>query len=316
MRRWKWLWLPAMLTCVLFGLRCGKDSGPGPEPPRLVLNVDSADLEVSSVQQFEALYGGEEVDVTWDVDGVVGGDPWKGMITNGGLYIAPGSVPTGGTVRVRAVAVEDTSVEASATVEITADGEPVYVTIDPDTATVVVTGSRIFGGSAVNCASDDLSWSIQPIDMHPLDFGEILEDGTYLAPNSAAADIRVLVRAASIGCPDKSGVARVIVPAQARAFTVELEGFVDSHDSLGVPHTELIQSVACPHASAGESVSGMDLPGEYIIVPMTVPGSGIYKASVRYAAWFDDTLHVRLEVVDCGQPGQDEYLLTEGTGLG
>jgi hypothetical protein len=315
-RRWKWFWLPIILGSILFGLRCGEDSGPGPELPRLVINSDSADQEVSSTQQFEALYGDEPVDVIWQVDGVVGGAPWSGMITNGGLYIAPSSVPEGGTVRIGATAVEDTSVKASVTVEISANGEPAYVTVDPDTATVAVTGSCVFAGSVMNCESHYVSWSIQPINVNPLDLGEITADGTYIAPASAAADIEVLVRATSIGCPGKSGVAKVVVPAQARAFTVELESYVDSHDSVGVPRTEPIAAVGCTYASGGKSVVGMDNPGEYIIVPMTVPGSGTYTASVRYAAWTGDTLHVRLQVEDCGQSGQDEYLLTEGTGLG
>ena len=316
MRRWKWLWVLAVAGSILLGLRCGKDSGSGPEQLRLVLNIDAMDLEVSSVQQFEATYAGEAIDVIWDVDGIVGGEPWRGMITGAGLYIAPDAVPAGGTVRVRALAAEDTSVQAGATITITASGDPTYVTVEPDTATVAVGGSRAFSGGVVGCSSDDVSWSIQAIGGHPLDIGEILADGTYLAPSSTVSDIEIFIRAASIGCPGKSGIAKAIVPAQPRAFTVELEGYIDSHDSLGVPLTEAIDTVPCTHASAGESVIGLDNPGEYIIVSMIVPGSGTYVANLRYASWALDTLHVRLEVDDCGQAGQDEYQLMEGTGLG
>lgn len=316
MRHWKWLWVLAVAGSILLGLRCGEDSGSGPEQLRLLLNVYSIDLEVSSAQQFEATYGDEAIDVMWDVDGIVGGEPWKGMITGGGLYIAPDAMPAGGTVRVRALAVEDTSVQAWATVTITMDGDPVYVTVEPDTATVAVAGARAFTGDVIGCSSDDVSWSIQAINSHPLDIGEILADGTYLAPSSTVSDIEIFIRAASISCPGKSGIAKVIVPSQPRAFTIELEGFIDSHDSLGVPLTEPIDAVDCGYASAGKSVIGLDNPGEYIIVPMTVPGSGTYVASLRYASWALDTLYVRLEVDDCGQPGQDEYQLMEGTGLG
>jgi hypothetical protein len=316
MKRWKWLWVVAVAGSILLCLRCGKDSGSGPEQLRLLLNVDSVDLEVSSVQQFEATYGDDAIEVIWDVDGIVGGGPWKGMITGGGLYIAPDAVPAGGTVRVRALAVEDTSVQASATVTITMDGDPVYVTVEPDTATVAVAGFRSFTGDVIGCTSNDISWSIRAIGSHPLDIGEILADGTYLAPSSTVSDIEIFIRAASISCPGKSGIAKVIVPSQPRAFTVELEDYIDSHDSLGVPLTEPIDAVICGYASAGKSVIGLDNPGEYIVVPMIVPGSGTYVATVRYASWALDTLHVRLEIDGCGQPGQDEYQLMEGTGLG
>jgi hypothetical protein len=313
MRRWKWLWLVTVAGSILLGLQCGEDTGPGPELPKLVLNVDSASLEVSSLQQFEATYDGDTPEVIWDVDGTVGGDPWKGMITDGGLYIAPDMVPQGGTVRVRARAVEDTTYQASATVRITADGEPVYVTVAPDTATVLIGDSLQFTGEVVGCSSEDIAWSVAAINGQPLDIGSVRSNGTYVAPVTAASSITLMVKAVSADCSDKIGVARVAIPAQARAFDVELEDFTDAYE-IGFPY---ITTIPCGAASGGKSVVGLNLADEYIDVPMRVPGNGAYFATVSYAARTDDSIQVRVSVDDCGYGlQQEDFLLDQGTGTG
>ncbi len=303
----------AIAGSILLGLRCGEDTGPGPELPKLILNVDSADLEVSSLQQFEATYDGDTPEVIWDVDGTVGGNPWKGMITDGGLYIAPDMVPQGGTVRVRARAVEDTTYQASATVRITADGEPVYVTVAPDTATVLIGDSLQFTGEVVGCSSEGIAWSVAAINGHPLDIGIVRSNGTYVAPVTAASSITLMVKAVSTNCSDKIGIARVAIPAQARAFDVELEDFTDAYE-IGFPY---ITTIPCGAASGGESVVGLNVTDEYIDVPMRVPGNGSYLATVSYAAGTGDSIRVRVSVDDCGYGLQHEdFLLDQGTGTG
>jgi serine protease len=58
--------------------------------------------------------------VTWEVDGLMGGNATVGTITAGGSYVAPASVPSPATVTVTATSIEDPTKSGSAQVTITA----------------------------------------------------------------------------------------------------------------------------------------------------------------------------------------------------
>src|SRR6267154_1916064 len=59
------------------------------------------------------------VTVFWQVNGITGGNNTVGLITTGGLYTAPNSVPNPSTVTVTAVSNADNTKTASASVTIT-----------------------------------------------------------------------------------------------------------------------------------------------------------------------------------------------------
>jgi hypothetical protein len=58
--------------------------------------------------------------VTWEVNGIPGGNATVGTITSNGVYTAPASVPAGNTVTVTAVSSADDSKTAESTLTITA----------------------------------------------------------------------------------------------------------------------------------------------------------------------------------------------------
>src|SRR5207302_6797394 len=68
--------------------------------------------------------------VTWQVNGVPGGNATAGTISSAGLYTAPAVVPSPATVTVTAVSQADATKSASAQVTITAP-TAVSVTISP-----------------------------------------------------------------------------------------------------------------------------------------------------------------------------------------
>jgi len=67
--------------------------------------------------------------VTWSVDGVIGGNSTVGTVSTGGLYIAPGSVPSGGDVTVRATLDSDPSYydEVTITIDPIPNNSPVII---------------------------------------------------------------------------------------------------------------------------------------------------------------------------------------------
>jgi Right handed beta helix region len=96
-----------------------------------VVNISptSASVPVSQTQQFTAtVTGTSNTSVTWEVNGLAGGNSTTGTVTSGGLYSAPVSVPNPATVTVTAVSQADTTKSASASVTVTSNtGTNFYV---------------------------------------------------------------------------------------------------------------------------------------------------------------------------------------------
>ncbi len=310
----------ALAGSIVLGLHCGEDKGPGPQP-KLVIIPNSMSIEISCSETFEVDYDGDTPDVTWYVNGIPGGDPWVGMITTEGVYVAPDSLPeTFGlvppSVTLEAVAMEDATVEAKATIFITKEDTTAFVKVDPDTATVFISDSLEFSSEVSGCTTTDVVWSVAAVTGDPEVVGTITDNGMYVAPAKAESPLALMVRAASVGCPDKSGVAKVVVIAGASNFDVELDRYTFAFDT-GDPHTYAIEVVYCAYATEGMAVAGLDDEGDYIEVPITVPGPGTYTASVRYAAWPDMPLVLRVEVEGCSALNQyEDILLDEGSGAG
>lgn len=87
----------------------------------IVVNVtpSAAGLVPGATQQFQAsVTGTPNTAVTWKVNGTTGGDSSVGTITQGGLYTAPGAIPTSGLVTVSAVSQANNLTQGSATVTI------------------------------------------------------------------------------------------------------------------------------------------------------------------------------------------------------
>ncbi len=79
----------------------------------------SAAVQVKATQQFAAtVTNAQNPAVTWQVNGVTGGNATVGSISATGLYAAPAMLPSPAQVTVRAVSVEAPTVSASAVVSI------------------------------------------------------------------------------------------------------------------------------------------------------------------------------------------------------
>ncbi len=79
----------------------------------------------SGTQSFTAtVTNANNTAVTWQVNGVAGGNATVGSISSAGFYTAPANVPSPADVTVTAVAVADTTRSASATVTVTAPVAP------------------------------------------------------------------------------------------------------------------------------------------------------------------------------------------------
>ena len=93
----------------------------GLSPIGVSVAPSSVNLTSNSSQTFAAtVTNTTNTAVTWQVNGVVGGNAAVGTISTAGVYTAPAAVPTPANVTVTAVSVADTTKNATATVTVTA----------------------------------------------------------------------------------------------------------------------------------------------------------------------------------------------------
>ena len=113
----------------------------------------SITLVINGTQQFTAtVTNSQNTNVTWDVNGTVGGNATVGTVSNVGFYIAPSAVPSPATVTVTAKSQVDPSKKASASVTVSVAVQPTVIAsrvIDLTTAETAV-GVTTYNDSANN----------------------------------------------------------------------------------------------------------------------------------------------------------------------
>jgi YVTN family beta-propeller protein len=99
---------------------------------RVTISPTTATIGTSEVFTFSAtVTGSTNTDVTWAVNGVVGGGTSIGTISTNGVYTAP---TTAQTANVTATSVADTNAVATAVVTVVVPVQPVVSSLDPSTA--------------------------------------------------------------------------------------------------------------------------------------------------------------------------------------
>lgn len=126
-----WLCGLVLVVASVPNIGCGGGSAPAsplppaaPSSPLSAVSVSispaSTSVSVGSTEQFTAnVTGTADTAVTWNVNGVAGGNSSAGIITSSGLYSAPSTVPPNTAVQVSAVSQADSSKSAAASVTIT-----------------------------------------------------------------------------------------------------------------------------------------------------------------------------------------------------
>ena len=106
--------------------------------PSVQISGAPASLIAGTSAALTAAVSNAPTGVTWSVDGVVGGDSTVGTISSGGLYIAPGAVPPGVDVIVRATLDDDPAYfdEVTITIDPIPNNAPVMMQPDDQVSTV------------------------------------------------------------------------------------------------------------------------------------------------------------------------------------
>ena len=190
-------------------------------PVAITINPNNASVNVGNSQQFVGnVTGSSNTAVTWTVSGA----GWSGAgctgvacgtISNGGLYVAPASVPSPATVTVKATSVADPTKSASASLTIVAVVS-VLLSISPMSADVPTGGTQPFTASITGTSNTALTWDLSGTGCSGSSCGTLSTStlsAVYSAPTVAPSPAIVSVIAISVADPTKSASANItIVP--------------------------------------------------------------------------------------------------------
>ncbi|MCU1310154.1 MAG: Ig domain protein group 2 domain protein [Candidatus Angelobacter sp.] len=219
-------------------------------------------------QQFTATVNfSTNTGVTWQVNGVSGGNSSTGTIDSNGLYTAPASVPTPSRVTVTAVAKADTSRSASVTVTVT----PAAVVVTPADAILSAGTQQAYSATILSNAVKPV-WSVTCPSTLPGACGSITSDGTYTAPSGPPPGGLVTIHANMADASGSTGT----VTATIQFGTSSLAGQYIFSVADDVGHAAPAQAGTVVFDGSGKISGGLfdssDTPG----VPISVTG-GTYQ---------------------------------------
>jgi len=158
----------------------------------------SATLPMGGSQQFAAnVSGATDTSVTWQVNGLTGGDANVGTISALGSYTAPAAIPSG-TVTVTAVANANGVATASAPVTIVDGSTTITLTLStsPTVSEVYTGASQTFSANVTGTTNTAVNWLVNGVAGGNATVGTILA-GVYTAPATVPAPALVVIGAQS-----------------------------------------------------------------------------------------------------------------------
>ena len=203
--------LLGVAVAVVFTLAgCGGGSKSTTPPTTTVFVTISpvvATLAPGATQQFsDVVQNTTNTAVTWQVNGVTGGDAVHGTVSSAGLYTAPAVIPTPSSVTVSAVSVADTGQSGSATVTIAAP-----IAINPATASVAAGGTQQFSAQISFSSDTAVTWEVNGIAGGNSTVGTISTAGLYTAPSTFPVPTGITVKAVAHADSSKSATASVTI---------------------------------------------------------------------------------------------------------
>jgi hypothetical protein len=154
-------------------------------------------IQIRATQQFSSTVSGTtNTGVIWQVNNVTGGNSTVGTVSTGGLYTAPSTVPSGGSVTVTATSAASTTASASATVNISATPS-VAVSVSPTSASVTAGKTQQFTGTVTGTTSTGVTWQVNNVAGGNSTVGTISTSGLYTAPGTVPSGGSVTVAAVS-----------------------------------------------------------------------------------------------------------------------
>jgi hypothetical protein len=210
---WALSWV--LVVCSLLG--CG---GSSPTLPNVTITISPsvATLGLAGQQQFTATTSGTtNASVTWEVNGVSGGNSTIGTISSTGLYKPPAAVPNPPTVTVTVVSQANTADIANAAVTLTSD---VLVSVSPASANLQLGKTQQFTASATGTTNNAVTWQAGGVTGGNSSVGTISSAGLYTAPSTYSGTLPATVSVTAISTVDTTKSASAGVTLHANMTVV------------------------------------------------------------------------------------------------
>jgi hypothetical protein len=224
----------------------------------------SASVVLGATQQFTAsVTNAANQAVTWNVNGIAGGNALVGTISAAGLFTAPQILPQPASAIVQAVSVADSAASATVPVTITSD---LVVSVTPPGANVELGAIQTFTPHITSAGNPSaaVTWTVAGTGCTGAACGTINASGNYTAPGILPTPALVTVTVHSVG--DNSKFMTVPVTITSR-FTLTVTGpaslntsananyiaaltpFVNSNPNLGISWS--VSGAGCTAAACG-----------------------------------------------------------------
>ena len=123
---------------------CGYAGTPPNNNVTVTVQPSTANVALGQSQQFQAtVTNSSNGAVSWNVNGVAGGNSTSGTVSPSGLYTAPATMPNPATVTVTAISQADPQASGSSAVTLLQQSS-IAVSVAPQTASVPTGGAQVF----------------------------------------------------------------------------------------------------------------------------------------------------------------------------
>ena len=241
---------------------CGfAGSPPGPPPPTVTVTIQptSASLFLGQTQTFLAtVIGSTNTNVTWQVNGVVGGTASAGTISSAGLFTAPAILPSGASATVTAVSQANPKDSASANVTLQ---DNIDVSVLPASATLATGAAQVLTAiiTGTGSPSTAVTWSVNGIAGGNSTFGTVVANGSasavYTAPTQPPTPATLNVTATSVADTSKSANASVTIVCSGT------NSMSPASANVALGATQIFTASFCPAPSAAIVWDVNGIPG-------------------------------------------------------
>ncbi|MGA8735768.1 MAG: hypothetical protein WB558_17760, partial [Terriglobales bacterium] len=186
----------------------------------VTVTPNPVNVAVNGQQQFgAAVTGTGNTSVTWQVNGVVGGNATAGTISTTGLFQAPAAIPAPPTVTITAISNADGATSGSAQATIVAGGGAVKVKVgsNPAVAEVYTSTTQAFNASVTGTTNNAVNWQVNGVAGGNATFGTVSTSGVYSAPAAVPSPATVTIKAVSLADSTAFGTAAVMIVTEPSA---------------------------------------------------------------------------------------------------
>jgi len=183
-----------------------------PAPVAITLTPPAASVAPGAEQQLTAtVTGTKNTAVNWNIVGAGCFGFQCGLISPGGLYIAPPQIPNPPSITVTATAQADSTKSASSTLVI---GSGITVAVLPANPQVLLGQGQAFSATVTGTNNTAVTWSVSGAGCSGATCGTIDQNGNYTAPANMPSPASVVVTATSAANTNSNGASTVtLVPA-------------------------------------------------------------------------------------------------------